>query len=133
MNRELIVLISLIITASVLAESDNSESPNTGQFETRCGWFDNPTPGNISLYDRDGEWIIGVQGGHQVEGDWEWPEFTPERWARTNVNHGYGCVCLEVQADHQTHEILAIGKSHAKELKSCQQDQALKKWKEMFQ
>lgn len=45
------------------------------QFETRCGWFSNPTPANIWLYDRDGEWTIGVQGGYQVEGEWPWPQF----------------------------------------------------------
>ncbi|EMO30148.1 PF13316 domain protein, partial [Leptospira interrogans serovar Bataviae str. HAI135] len=26
--------------------------------ETRCGWFHNPSPANITLYDRDGEWIL---------------------------------------------------------------------------
>ncbi len=36
-------------------------------YETRCGWFDNPTPANYSLYDKDSEWIIGVQGGYQVD------------------------------------------------------------------
>jgi hypothetical protein len=30
----------------------------------RCGWFDNPTSGNAWLYDRDGEWTVGIQGGH---------------------------------------------------------------------
>ena len=54
---------------------------NTGYYcvqksEMRCGWFSNPTPGNASLYDRDGEWIIGVQGGYQADGDW--PAFSGE-------------------------------------------------------
>jgi Protein of unknown function (DUF4087) len=49
-----------------------------GQLETRCGWFSNPTPANASLFDRDGEWIIGVQGGYQAEGDW--PDFEPGQW-----------------------------------------------------
>ena len=38
-------------------------------FETRCGWFSNPTPSNAFLSDRHGEWIIGLQGGHQAKGD----------------------------------------------------------------
>jgi hypothetical protein len=42
--------------------------------QTVCGWFENPTPGNASLQDRTGEWVIGIQGGHQDEGDW--PELT---------------------------------------------------------
>ncbi|HEY2847367.1 MAG TPA: DUF4087 domain-containing protein, partial [Pyrinomonadaceae bacterium] len=37
--------------------------------ETRCGWFSDPTPGNEWLNDRDGVWIIGVQGGYQA--DWD--------------------------------------------------------------
>lgn len=32
--------------------------------ELRCGWFDNPSPANATLLDGDGEWIIGMQGGH---------------------------------------------------------------------
>jgi hypothetical protein len=54
--------------------------------ETRCGWFSNPTPANASLYDRDDEWIIGVQGGHQADGDW--PQFSAKQWVETNVHYG---------------------------------------------
>jgi hypothetical protein len=32
----------------------------------RCGWFDNPSPSNASLYDKDGESTIAVQGGYQA-------------------------------------------------------------------
>ena len=81
MKRYLILVTStLIAIASVFAEPANIKSSTSIRFETRCGWFSNPTPGNISLYDRDSEWIIGVQGGYQVEGDWEWPKFVPAQW-----------------------------------------------------
>ena len=36
--------------------------------ETRCGWLDNSTPANWLLTDRDGEWLIGSQGGYQAPG-----------------------------------------------------------------
>jgi hypothetical protein len=26
--------------------------------ETRCGWYDNPTPGNVFFDDADGSWTI---------------------------------------------------------------------------
>jgi hypothetical protein len=34
--------------------------------QTRCGWLQNPTPANWWLIDRDGEWLIGAQGGYQA-------------------------------------------------------------------
>lgn len=36
--------------------------------EIRCGWLDNPTPGNLWLIDRDAEWSISQQGGYESEG-----------------------------------------------------------------
>src|SRR5260370_26458049 len=67
-------------------------------FETRCGWFSNPTPANIWLYDRDGEWTIGVQGGYQVEGDWPWPVFKRGQWVAPNAgDYGYGCLCIRLR------------------------------------
>jgi|SRR5215213_883669 len=99
------------------------------KFETRCGWFSNPTPANIWLYDRDGEWTIGVQGGYQVEGDWDWPEFKPREWVRTNANYGYGCACLVVRVNKDTHQVLDIKSARARPLSVCRKDRALKKWK----
>lgn len=57
----------------------------SSKFETRCGWFTNPTPANIWLQDREAQWIIGTQGGYQMEGDWPWPNFKKGQWVRTNV------------------------------------------------
>src|SRR5688572_15850301 len=71
------------------------------QSETRCGWFSNPTPANASLHDRDDEWVIGVQGGHQAEGDW--PSFAPKQWVETNGHYGHGCACLRVKVERETH------------------------------
>ena len=94
--------------------------------ETRCGWFSNPTPGNASLHDRDDEWIVGVQGGHQAEGDW--PEFAPRQWVETNVHYGHGCACLTVEVDRETHRVLEIKSARARPLSACRRDRALKRW-----
>ena len=95
-------------------------------FETRCGWFSNPTPANAWLTDREAQWTVGVQGGFQAEG--EWPYFKPRQWVKTNVNYGYGCACLKVRVNKQTHEILEIKSSRALSLSHCRLDPALKKW-----
>jgi hypothetical protein len=94
--------------------------------ETRCGWFSNPTPANASLHDREAEWIIGVQGGHQAEGDW--PEFGPKQWVETNVHYGYGCACLSVEVDRESHHVLEIKSARARPLSACRRDRALKRW-----
>lgn len=89
----------------------------------RCGWFDNPTPGNAWLIDRDGEWIVGVQGGHQAEGDW--PAFEPRDWAATNRSYGHGCACLRVETDAKTHEVRRILHASARPLSTCRKDPAI--------
>ena len=94
--------------------------------ETRCGWFDNPTPANASLHDREAEWIIGVQGGHQAEGDW--PDFGPKQWIETNVHYGYGCACLRMSVERQTHRVIEIESARARPLSACRRDRALKRW-----
>lgn len=90
----------------------------------RCGWFENPTPANAWFNDRDGEWIVGVQGGPQAEGDW--PEFPRYRWVRTNGSYGYGCACMTVQADAATGQVSRIVASRSRPLSRCRADRALK-------
>lgn len=93
--------------------------------EMRCGWFSNPTPANASLFDRDGEWIIGVQGGHQADGDW--PGFQPNEWVKTNVNYGYGCACLRVRVDREQ-QVMAIESARAQPLSKCRKDRSIRRW-----
>ncbi|MBI5257180.1 MAG: DUF4087 domain-containing protein [Burkholderiales bacterium] len=90
----------------------------------RCGWFDNPSPGNASLTDRDGEWTIGLQGGHQARGPW--PKFGAGQWVRTgHGSAGYGCACLKLLADAQTQDVLRILSARAQPLSACRQDRGL--------
>ena len=108
-------------------------APAPAPFETRCGWFSNPTPANIWLYDREGEWTIGVQGGYQVENDWDWPEFKPGQWVETNGSHGYGCACMQMRVDKETRHVLEIKSSRARPLSACKKDRALNKWKKQLE
>ena len=92
----------------------------------RCGWFDNPTPGNAWLHDRDGEWTIGIQGGHRATG--LWPRFRSSEWVRTgHGSAGYGCACLKLQADSESRDVAHILSAHARPLATCRKDSALKR------
>jgi hypothetical protein len=119
-------LASLLVLACgdpVLAQSPSS-GPASGAPSRLCGWFDNPTPGNASIYDKSGEWTVGVQGGRQAEGDW--PTFKPAQWARRgNGSYGYGCACITARVDAGERDVLAIVSSEAKPLANCRRDKAL--------
>jgi hypothetical protein len=133
MNKKLVkprlMIVSCLLLATVAFGSGQpgmSDAPVVAQVETRCGWFSNPTPANASLYDRAGEWIIGVQGGYQAEGDW--PDFGPGQWVKTNVNYGYGCACLQVRVNRQTSQVIEIKSARARPLAVCRRERSLKRW-----
>lgn len=117
---------SLICAALLLAAQPKAAAVATAAAETRCGWFDNPTPGNASLHDRADQWIVGVQGGHQAEGDW--PSFGPKQWVETNGHYGYGCACMTVEVDRESGRVLEIKSARARPLSACRRDPALKRW-----
>ncbi len=117
----------LLSAAVALAAFAGTRARTPGaQAESRCGWFSNPTPANASLHDRDAEWVIAVQGGHQAEGDW--PQFGPKQWVETNGHYGYGCACMRLRVNGETHEVLAIESARARPLSACRRDRALKRW-----
>jgi len=124
--RLLFAALLLLTLAFVSVQPRALNSPTSEKSEMRCGWFSNPTPANASLHDRDDEWIIGVQGGYQAEGDW--PNFSPKQWVETNVHYGYGCACLRVQVDQSTKRVIKIESARARPLSVCRRDRALKKW-----
>lgn len=107
-----------------MSAGDADKTVSDGKLENRCGWFENPTPGNAWLTDKDGEWMIGTQGGFQAEGDWA--NFSDDQWVKTNVNYGYGCACLKVAVDTKNRRILKISSAIAKPLSACRNDPALK-------
>lgn len=116
---------ALIAATAALADGQApSAGPAAAALATRCGWFDNPTPGNATLVDRDGEWTISLQGGHQASGPW--PKFATGQWVRTgHGSAGYGCACLKVQADAATREITTIASAGGRPLATCRKDPAL--------
>lgn len=109
---------------SKMTAGDSSKTTSEEKLENRCGWFENPTPGNAWLTDKDGEWEIGTQGGYQAEGDWA--NFSGDQWVKTNVNYGYGCACMKVTVDAKNRRILKISSATAKPLSACRNDPALK-------
>lgn len=131
-----LMLFAPFLLICVLFVNGRSALPETyaaAQLETRCGWLSNPTPSNLSLYDREDEWIIGVQGGYQVEGDWEWPDFKPGQWVVTNgSSYGYGCACMQVRVNRENNRVLEIKSATARPLSACRRDRALKRWKDIF-
>jgi hypothetical protein len=92
--------------------------------QLRCGWFENPTPGNAWFTDRDGEWLVGIQGGYQAQGNW--PNFKPSRWVGTNRHYGYGCACMRVQTDPDNQSVVKIFSASSRDLDTCRKDAALK-------
>jgi len=107
------------------SEKTSVENPSESKIENRCGWYENPTPGNHWLTDKDGEWTIGVQGGFQAGGDYP-PEFSDDQWVKTNVNYGYGCACLRVQTNKKEMRITKVVSATARPLSACRNDKALK-------
>jgi len=95
--------------------------------EKRCGWLDNPTPANWWLIDRDGEWVISIQGGDR-EGmyldDSSWdnlPEIDKRKgkFVKTNNEYGYSCVCLYVITNQDQKKIIKIIGGKQLPLKPC--------------
>lgn len=110
--------------ACQLATAGAPPNATAAAVQNRCGWFDNPTPGNATLVDKDGEWTVGVQGGHQAEG--KWPAFSKSRWVQTgNGSAGYGCACLKMSARPGTQEVATIVSARSQPLATCRNDKAL--------
>ena len=115
-------LLAMAASATSIGQTAN---PTPSQPSLRCGWFSNPSPANVWLSDREAEWVISIQGGHEADGDW--PRFTEKQWVSTNRSYGYGCACLVVITDAESKHVQRILSSEAKPLKTCREDRALKK------
>jgi len=92
--------------------------------ETRCGWIDNPTPGNWWLTDAAGEWTLAEQGGYQAGGMDRIPDLSTGEWVATNGPHGYGCACMDAETDGAD-RIVAIFAVRQLKLADCAADPAL--------
>lgn len=111
--------------APVAPDSSKKRSATGNGFARRCGWFDNPTPGNAWLTDRDGEWTIGTQGGPQPIGDWS-PAFTRRGdFVANNGSYGHGCACMTVRVDAPAMRIVEVRDTAVRPLAACRADRSL--------
>jgi Protein of unknown function (DUF4087) len=114
MKSRLAIIGSLLLVTILVVNGNPGllREPASTDFETRCGWFCNPTPANVWLFDRDGKWTIEEQGGYQVDGAWDRPVFKSRQWVMTNTGgYGYGCACLKVRVNKETRDVLEIKSS----------------------
>jgi hypothetical protein len=93
--------------------------------EERCGWLENPTPGNWWLRDSHGLWIISAQGGPYAEGIEKLPQPQPDRFVATNGQYGYSCVCLTGAFDVHAQTMTRVELARTSPLSVCRNDKAL--------
>ena len=98
--------------------------------ENRCGWYMNPTPGNLLLLDKDDEWWITSQmqgNGPDAEGaDAKAPNFDDKQYVKTQSNgYGYGCACLDVETDPKAKKITKVYGGTIKPIAQCKADKSL--------
>ena len=93
--------------------------------EERCGWLENPTPGNWWLKDARGLWIISAQGGPYAEGVEKLPEPAPDRFVATNGHYGYSCACVSGTFDDHAERMTRLDASRMLPLSVCRGDKAL--------
>ncbi len=93
--------------------------------EERCGWLENPTPGNWWLKDAHGLWVISAQGGPYAEGVEKLPEPTPDRFVATNGQYGYLCACLSGTFDAGAQTMTRVDAARVSPLSVCRDDKSL--------
>jgi hypothetical protein len=115
----------LIVIAGALLAVPALAAP--GDPQTRCGWLDNPTPGNFDLLDSAGWWVVAAQGGYQAEGLDDVPDLSGPEFVKTNGNYGYACVCMTVTTDNEKKRVTSIKKVTQKRIRDCAGDPKLPK------
>jgi hypothetical protein len=93
--------------------------------EERCGWLENPTPGNWWLRDAHGLWIISAQGGPYAEGVEKLQAPAPDRFVATNGQYGYSCACVSGTFDDHAERMTRVDATRALPLSVCRIDKAL--------
>lgn len=98
--------------------------------ERRCGWYMNPTPGNLLLIDKQGEWWITSQmqanGPDAIGADNKAPDFDDKQYVQTQPNgYGYGCACMTVETDAKAMRITRVFAGETVPLARCKKDPTL--------
>ncbi|WP_335672062.1 DUF4087 domain-containing protein [Phyllobacterium zundukense] len=100
--------------------------------EVRCGWIENPTPGDLFLIDKDATWTITSQGqaeGPDAAGVDNIPDGDPKQFVDTSrgTGHGYSCGCLTVETNAKDQRITKVVSGKNLPLAKCRADKALPK------
>jgi hypothetical protein len=93
--------------------------------ETRCGWLENPTPGNYWLIDKDNTWTIMAQGGYEADGVDMIGDISASDYVNTNGNYGYACACMDVMTEAESSRITMIHSFRQLRVSKCLNDKAL--------
>ncbi|EHK53953.1 DUF4087 domain-containing protein [Allomesorhizobium alhagi] len=96
--------------------------------ERRCGWYSSPTPGNLLLTDRHGDWWIQMQGRPDPKGIDNVPAFDDRQFVEANVpgsGYGYGCACMTVETNARQQRITRVIAADILPLARCRNDRSL--------
>lgn len=99
--------------------------------QLRCGWYMNPTPGDVYLVDREGTWWITSQsqakGPNAAGSETMVPRFEKSEFIETQpgTGRGYGCACARVETNVQQHRVTSIITAKALPLARCKTDKSL--------
>lgn len=99
-------------------------APPARAAENRCGWVENPTPGNWWLTDAAGRWTIMAQGGDEAAGMENIGDISAGDYVATNGNYGYACGCMKVDTDGRN-AITRIYSFRQLPIGKCENDGAL--------
>jgi hypothetical protein len=95
--------------------------------ENRCGWLQNPTPGNWWLTDRDAIWTLRDQGSEEEPDGMDLiPDLSTREFRKTNGNYGEACACMVVETDAGRERISKILSFRQLPLSRCDRDKSLK-------
>lgn len=92
--------------------------------ENRCGWVQNPTPGNWWLTDADGQWTIMTQGSYEAPGMDAIGDISAGDYVANNGNYGYACGCMKVDTDGEG-VVTRIYSFRQLSIAKCENDSAL--------
>ena len=115
----LITLAALILATPGMVHAAGQE---------RCGWYINPSPGNLWLQDKDAIWTITSQGEYQgpdaIGADDKTPQMYSKEYVDKGNGHGHGCACLTVETDSKD-KITKVLSGRILPLARCKADKAL--------
>ena len=118
----------LLITVAVLAFP--------AQAETRCGWFDHPSPNTVELIDADGLWTLASPGAGTVYYapgyDEAYTQAFDDRlrldYTGKPTAHSYGFSCACVEGEFRGDEVLSVARLREIPMARCDQDPNLPKF-----